>query len=417
VVAQLDEATVTAHQAGAAAQAATLQAQAEAARAADAQRAYAGMNGALEAMAVTMYETGSDGLQLVKATHDIDELAWSRIYAEHTVDPSGLLGERKADATRAHIAAAAAHRDQLRAQVNQAQAAAALAVTTAAQQALRQQLIALGGQGAALAAERTNLSTQLGANATSSTSLQFTPSSPVPPQVATVGVALQWAFAELGKPYVWGATGPNTFDCSGLTQYVWHKAGVDIPRVAADQDTWSIPVPLSQLLPGDLVFYGTTDIHHVGIYIGNGLMINAPHTGAVVSVSSIWWSDLNGFGRVHTIGVPVPDHSPPTPATPAPPAVIGAPVPSQPTPPPGWKAAPGATAPMPGYGNPSTPSTTMPSATVPATSSTSAPSSTTTTTLPPVTDTAPASTDSTTTTTSDSTTTSTTTAAASPPGT
>ena len=84
-----------------------------------------------------------------------------------------------------------------------------------------------------------------------------------------------------------------------MTQYVWRQAGVTIPRVAAAQYAWTIPVPLSQLLPGDLVFYGTTDIHHVGIYIGDGLMINAPHTGTVVQVSSIWWSDLAGFGRVH----------------------------------------------------------------------------------------------------------------------
>ena len=81
---------------------------------------------------------------------------------------------------------------------------------------------------------------------------------------------------------------------------------MSIPRVAADQYAWTIPVPLSQLLPGDLVFFGKTDIHHVGIYIGDGLMINAPHTGTVVQVSSIWWSDLAGFGRVHAAGAPVP---------------------------------------------------------------------------------------------------------------
>ncbi len=130
--------------------------------------------------------------------------------------------------------------------------------------------------------------------------------------MSTTSVALAWAFSELGKPYVWAATGPNSFDCSGLTQFVWRKAGVAIPRVAADQYSWTVPVPLSQLLPGDLVFFGTTDIHHVGIYIGDGLMINAPHTGDVVRVSSIWWSDLAGFGRVHASGVPVPQHMPPS---------------------------------------------------------------------------------------------------------
>ena len=146
------------------------------------------------------------------------------------------------------------------------------------------------------------LASQAGNELLSATSLQFTPKGPLPAPLSTTTVALEWAFAELGKPYVWGATGPNSFDCSGLTQYVWRQAGVSIPRVAADQYAWTIPVPLSQLLPGDLVFYGTTDIHHVGIYIGDGLMINAPHTGTVVQVSSIWWSDLAGFGRVHAAG-------------------------------------------------------------------------------------------------------------------
>jgi hypothetical protein len=123
---------------------------------------------------------------------------------------------------------------------------------------------------------------------------------------------------------------------------------VSIPRVAADQDAWTIPVPLSQLMPGDLVFFGTTDIHHVGIYIGNGLMINAPHTGTVVQVSSIWWSDLNGFGRVHAEGIPVPPHGTPSPTAPAPQLVVAAAgrVPSQTTPPKGWKATPGASTPI-----------------------------------------------------------------------
>src|SRR5262249_52743352 len=78
-------------------------------------------------------------------------------------------------------------------------------------------------------------------------------------------------------------------------------------------------------------FYGKTDIHHVGIYIGDGLMINSPHTGDVVRVSSIWWSDLAGFGRVHAPGTPVPAHNPPTVQKPARPAVVltAGPVPSQ----------------------------------------------------------------------------------------
>jgi cell wall-associated NlpC family hydrolase len=109
--------------------------------------------------------------------------------------------------------------------------------------------------------------------------------------------AVQAALAQVGKPYQWGAAGPNTFDCSGLTMWSWAQAGIAIPRVAADQQSWTTPVPISQLQPGDLVFFGTP-AHHVGMYIGNGLMVDAPHTGADVTVESIWWSDLAGFGRV-----------------------------------------------------------------------------------------------------------------------
>ena len=191
---------------------------------------------------------------------------------------------------------------------------------------------------------------------------------------------------------MWGATGPNSFDCSGLTQFVWGKAGVSIPRVAADQDAWTIPVPLSQLLPGDLVFFGKTDIHHVGIYIGDGLMINAPHTGDVVRVSSIWWSDLAGFGRVHAAGVPVPSHQVPTIGDPATAVVVAkaGPVPSQTKPPAGWKPKPGSSTPFKVYPGPKKAATT--------TSTTKAAPSTTSTTAPPGTTTSTASTSTTTTT-------------------
>jgi hypothetical protein len=165
-----------------------------------------------------------------------------------------------------------------------------------------------GSAASSLETESATLTQQAGQDLTTGTGLQFTPAQPIPAPVATTEAALTWAFSELGKPYVWGGTGPDVFDCSGLTQYSWAHAGVAIPRVAIDQYNYTIPVPLSQLRPGDLVYYGT-DVHHVGMYIGGGLMINAPHTGTVVQISSIWWSDLYAFGRVHSAGVPVPAHS------------------------------------------------------------------------------------------------------------
>ena len=89
----------------------------------------------------------------------------------------------------------------------------------------------------------------------------------------------------LGKPYAWGATGPNSFDCSGFTQYVYKQVGKSISRTTYTQINDGVAVSYANLQPGDLVF---TSTEHVGIYVGNGQMIHAPQTGDVVKISSIW---------------------------------------------------------------------------------------------------------------------------------
>jgi cell wall-associated NlpC family hydrolase len=109
-------------------------------------------------------------------------------------------------------------------------------------------------------------------------------------------VAVQWAYKELGKPYVWGAAGPDSFDCSGLTQYVWGKAGVYLSHYTGAQWNEGAHVDRSQLQPGDLVFFGS-DLHHVGIYIGDSKMIEAPYTGANVRISDAFRSDYAGAVR------------------------------------------------------------------------------------------------------------------------
>ncbi|GHH78785.1 glycoside hydrolase [Streptomyces sulfonofaciens] len=90
--------------------------------------------------------------------------------------------------------------------------------------------------------------------------------------------AIDFAKAQLGKPYVWGATGPDSFDCSGLTQAAWKAAGVSLPRTTWDQVKVGTTVPVDQARPGDLVFY-FSDISHVGLYIGDGQVIDAPRPG------------------------------------------------------------------------------------------------------------------------------------------
>jgi cell wall-associated NlpC family hydrolase len=109
-------------------------------------------------------------------------------------------------------------------------------------------------------------------------------------------VAVQWAYRELGKPYVWGAAGPDSFDCSGLTQYVWAKAGVYLDHYTGSQWNEGRHVSQSELQPGDLVFFGS-DLHHVGIYVGNGNMIEAPHSGAYVRVAPYDRPDYAGAVR------------------------------------------------------------------------------------------------------------------------
>ena len=109
-------------------------------------------------------------------------------------------------------------------------------------------------------------------------------------------IAVEWARKMLGRPYEWGSSGPSTFDCSGLTSYVWRHAGVELSHYTGAQFGEGRRVERSNLRPGDLVFFGG-DLHHVGIYIGDGMMISAPHTGDHVRVQSIDRGDYAGAVR------------------------------------------------------------------------------------------------------------------------
>ncbi|MFE4694541.1 NlpC/P60 family protein [Streptomyces sp. NPDC056749] len=107
---------------------------------------------------------------------------------------------------------------------------------------------------------------------------------------------LAFARAQIGKPYVWGATGPSSYDCSGLTQAAWKAAGVGLPRTTWDQVEVGTRVATANLRPGDLVFF-YDDISHVGIYKGDGMMIHAPKPGANVREESIYYMPIYGSVR------------------------------------------------------------------------------------------------------------------------
>ncbi|MEU8530046.1 MULTISPECIES: C40 family peptidase [Streptomyces] len=157
-------------------------------------------------------------------------------------------------------------------------------------------------QARAEAAEAERLRQEQAARERQQETQQPTTPTPEPPTsggdtyAAKAAKVLDFARAQIGKPYVWGATGPSSYDCSGLTQAAWKAAGVDLPRTTWDQVKVGTRVATGDLLPGDLVFF-YDDISHVGIYIGGGKMIHAPKPGAFVREESIYYMPIYGSVR------------------------------------------------------------------------------------------------------------------------
>jgi hypothetical protein len=113
------------------------------------------------------------------------------------------------------------------------------------------------------------------------------------------------ATSAIGKPYVFGATGPSSFDCSGLVQYALNLAGIkNVPRLAHEQEAWTTPVSNPQ--PGDLAFWGYGSNAHVAIYIGGGKVISAPQAGENVKIENVWKGSASQpgprYGRVPGLG-------------------------------------------------------------------------------------------------------------------
>jgi cell wall-associated NlpC family hydrolase len=145
---------------------------------------------------------------------------------------------------------------------------------------------------AAASSRASTTTTQTSRSTSRSTSTTTTAPSTNVPQSASgiVNIAKQY----VGIPYVYGGSSPSGFDCSGLTQYVYGQAGISIPRTASAQQSAATPVSSPQ--PGDLVFFGYP-AWHVGIYAGNGMMIDSPKPGTTVSYRSIF-SGVSGYGRI-----------------------------------------------------------------------------------------------------------------------
>ena len=141
------------------------------------------------------------------------------------------------------------------------------------------------------AQQQAEVEAQTVGGSTSSDEVTTTPIAYTGPTSTQADQAVAFAYAQLGKPYLWGGTGPASYDCSGLVQAAWASAGVSIPRTTNEQWAALPHIPMSDLEPGDLILYNGES--HVAIYVGDGEIIDAPHTGAVVEripESTSWYS-------------------------------------------------------------------------------------------------------------------------------
>jgi peptidoglycan DL-endopeptidase CwlO len=259
--------------------------------------------------ASAIYESGGDSVLLASLlSGDSPSDAMNRFTLA-----SSVLSYERAGADQATQAVAAANARDARdvaaaSQVTRLQRSASRSATqvqallAANQEALKTadgtvRRILKADQAAAAAAQAAAFSSAVGA---AGGTIDVSGPTNAPNKVAATAIAA--ARSRLGLPYVWGATGPDAFDCSGLTQWSYAHAGITLPRVAAAQ--WSSgPHPsLSQLEPGDLLFWALdvhnpASIHHVAMYIGHGMMIAAPHTGENVQIQPVYMQGFIGATR------------------------------------------------------------------------------------------------------------------------
>ena len=258
------------------------------------------------------------GLKLAAARAQLGKFAAVAYKSGGTFGTSSVLDLTAGDPTQAMdrlalLDAVSRSQQQVLATVAAAQhdAAATTATATAMKTAAHQQLVKVQSARQQIldaAAQVQTLLRQLHrkaqaeAAAAAAAALARQSATPPPAPVGVGGaqaarIAVQWAYRELGKPYVWGAAGPDSFDCSGLTQYVYGKAGIYLPHYTGDQWNAGRHVDRSQLQPGDLVFY-YSDLHHMALYIGDGRVIEAPHTGDVVKIAPLDIDPYAGAVRV-----------------------------------------------------------------------------------------------------------------------
>jgi peptidoglycan DL-endopeptidase CwlO len=186
-------------------------------------------------------------------------------------------------------------RSDIKALANKIEQEKVAAQAAAERRRIQEQAAQLAAQQAA--AQASNGAGSGSGSSSGSTGIIIDPAS-IPAPSAGAAAAVAYAYAQLGKPYQYAGTGPGSYDCSGLTMMAWLQGGVSMTHGSQAQYDAFPKVPISQLQPGDLVFFGSSgpSNHHVGIVVGGGMMIDAPHTGAFVEKVSYYRPDLVSMG-------------------------------------------------------------------------------------------------------------------------
>src|SRR4051812_18649246 len=248
------------------------------------------MQGQVRQIARTVYTTGDvsrlDVLLTSKSAKDF-------VAQMGTLDE--IAGHQSAVLDQATSRAKAAAKAQAKADEAAATAKKTLDAITTKQSQLQSQISDYQKQYAALTAPQQ----QAVSRVTAGKAVAAAPvAAPVAASSQAAAIAVQTALAQVGKPYVWGASGPGSFDCSGLTMYSYAAAGVALPHSSSGQSTMGTPVSRSQLQPGDLVFF-YSPVSHVGMYIGNGQMVHASTSGTPVQVVNLdSMPDYNSARRI-----------------------------------------------------------------------------------------------------------------------
>jgi cell wall-associated NlpC family hydrolase len=230
-----------------------------------------------------------DSLVLKQVVHFRREVQHRQQFLQHAHSQQVQIVAQR-NAARASVESQLGERKQLLGSI-QGQIAQLKAAEAARQATLQRQLQA---QLSAQQASQQQASLAPTVPVTSTAPVATPPSiAPPPTHGGVVGIAMQY----LGTPYVWGGASPSGFDCSGLVMYVFAQVGISLPHSSYAQYGYGSPVSMSQLQPGDLVFFD--GLGHVGIYVGGGNFIHAPHTGDVVKISSLsgWYASTFVGGR------------------------------------------------------------------------------------------------------------------------